>query len=68
MSNEIRQTNCVLQEDPLSLLLFNIATSAAIKAIQRHNGNTKIYAYADDMVMASTSIQDLQHSFNDLIQ
>jgi hypothetical protein len=40
-------------------------TSDAIKEIQRHDGNTKIYAYTDDMVTASTLIQDLQHSFND---
>jgi hypothetical protein len=64
--NEIRQTNGVLQGDPLSPLLFNIATSDAIKAIESDSRRTKIYAYADDMVMVSTSIRELQESFDDL--
>jgi hypothetical protein len=34
-----------------------------IKAIQRPNKETKIYAYADDM-MVSRLIQDLQDSIN----
>jgi hypothetical protein len=40
-------------------------TFDAIKEIQRHNGNAKIYAYTDDMLTPSALIQDLHHSFND---
>jgi hypothetical protein len=36
--------------------------------MQRHNRNIKICAYVDNTVIGSTSIQDLHHSFNDLIQ
>jgi hypothetical protein len=68
MSNEIKQTNGVLQGSPLIPLLFNIATINAISAIQSDNRKTKIYAYADDTVMVSTSVQELQESFSDLVQ
>jgi hypothetical protein len=56
------------QGDPLSPLLFNIATSDAIKAIESDSRRTKIYAYADDMVIVSTSIRELQESFDDLAE
>jgi hypothetical protein len=36
-------------------------TTDAITGIQRNNGNTRSYAYADDMTAPSTSVQHLQH-------
>lgn len=63
-SQPLEQTNGVLQGDPLSLLLFNIATSDVYKDIEADN--VKIYAYADDMVILSTDIEDLQTAFNQL--
>jgi hypothetical protein len=35
------------------------------KGTPRDNRKTKIYAYADAMVMVFASIQELQESFND---
>jgi effector-binding domain-containing protein len=49
-------------------LLFNIATNNVIKTTRTNNRRIKIYAYADDMVMVSALIQELQKSFNDLVQ
>jgi hypothetical protein len=53
----MREINGVLQGDPLSPC-FNNATSDAFKAIGRHSRNGKMCAY-EDMVIASTSIEDL---------
>ncbi|KAJ4437583.1 hypothetical protein ANN_17728 [Periplaneta americana] len=63
-SQPLEQTNGVLQGDPLSQLLFNIATSDVYKDIEADN--VKIYTYADDMVILSTDIEDLQTTFNHL--
>jgi hypothetical protein len=56
------QTIGVLQGEPLSPLLFHIATSDIIKAIET---NVKFYAYAD-MVLVSPDIENLQKAFNHL--
>jgi hypothetical protein len=40
-----------------------MTTADAVEAIQKSR-NTKLYAYADDMVMASTWLQELEVSFN----
>jgi hypothetical protein len=37
-------------------------------AIQSDRRSTKIYAYADDKVMVSASIQEFQELFNDFVQ
>jgi hypothetical protein len=43
-------------------------TFYVIEGIPRNNRKTKIYAYADAMVMVFVSIQELQESFNGLVQ
>ncbi|KAJ4437610.1 hypothetical protein ANN_17755 [Periplaneta americana] len=63
-SQPLEQPNGVLQGDPLSPLLFNIATSDVYKDIEADN--VKIYAYAVDMVILSTDIENLQTAFNHL--
>ena len=63
-SNPIVQTNGILQRDPLSPLLFNIATADVIKITATEN--TEVYLYADDMALTSTKADDLQSSLNNL--
>jgi retron-type reverse transcriptase len=65
-SKDIIQTNGVLQGDPLSPLLFNVATSDIAKTLQLRPHQTVIYMYADDMVIGSTNKTDLQNALNDL--
>lgn len=64
-SQPIKQTVGVLQGDPLSPLLFIMATADAVKEISE---DTKLYAYADDMVIISTSQENLQTSFQRLVE
>lgn len=64
-SEMIEQTNGVLQGDPLSPLLFIIATAAIPAEIATEN--VKIYTYADDMVIVSQEIQQAQEAFNKLV-
>lgn len=67
-SKDIVQTNGVLQGDPLSPLLFNIATSKLIEEIKDKDDDAiKVYMYADDTVLASTDFQKLQEAFIKLI-
>ena len=66
ISNPIDQTTGVLQGDPLSPLLFNIATHDIMQAIQTKE--VKAYIYADDMALVSTSINSLQTAFNRLVE
>jgi hypothetical protein len=58
-SQPLQQTNGVLQGDPLSPLLFIIATADITKGIQCEK-NVKFYAYADDMVLVANSVEGLQ--------
>lgn len=64
-SEPLEQTNGVLQGDPLSPLLFNIATQDVVKTIQTED--VHFYAYADDMALASENIHNLQLAFDRLI-
>jgi hypothetical protein len=57
ISREITQNNGVLQGDPLSPLLFNIATTDAAQV--KGQEKDKII-HTDDMVLVSKSKQDLQ--------
>ena len=61
-SKTITQTNGVLQGDPLSPLLFNIATYDVVKMIRQETEDVKIYIYADDMVIGSNSRTNLQRA------
>lgn len=60
LSTNITQTNGVLQGDPLSPLLFNIATHDVVKSIREESTDVKIYIYADDMVLGSHDRSELQ--------
>ena len=63
-SESIEQTNGVLQGDPLSPLLFNIATADIVQAIS--HDSVSLYCYADDMAIVSTSRDALQISMDKL--
>ena len=52
-TSKIRQTNGVLQGDPISPILFNIAT-ADVTDILRNTKHTKLIKYADDMMLGRT--------------
>ena len=62
MSADITQTNGVLQGDPLSPLLFNIATHDVVQSIREQAPNIKMYIYADDMVLGSHDRVELQEA------
>ena len=63
-SQEITQTNGVMQGDPISPLLFNVMTA---DIGDKMKGSTLIM-YADDMVLGSTNIEHLQEDINTLQQ
>lgn len=63
-SDPIEQTNGVLQGDPISPLLFIIATAEITRVIDIED--VKVYAYADDMAFLSHSIDKLQNAFDKL--
>ena len=65
-SKPITQTNGVLQGDPLSPLLFNIATHDVVQVISQDTEHLKIYIYADDMVIGSRSLHEVQKAINQL--
>ena len=66
VSNPIAQTTGVLQGDPLSPLLFNVATYDVVQAIKTED--VRIYIYADDMTLTSTLRDALQTAFDRLVQ
>ena len=63
-SNLIQQTVGVLQGDPLSPLLFILATADIVKVIP---DNVNLLMYADDMALTSTSETGLQKAFDQLV-
>ena len=65
-SKLIPQTNGVLQGDPISPLLFNIATYDVVREISQGTEDVEIYLYADDMVIGSRSLQEAQKTINQL--
>lgn len=64
-TDPVEQTNGVLQGDPLSPLLFIIATAEVPREIATEN--VQIYAYADDMAIISQNLDNAQTAFNKLI-
>ena len=64
-SNPIKQSNGVLQGDPLSPLLFNIAISD-ITEIIRETPSVKMYLYADDIIIGSNNKVELQTAMDRL--
>lgn len=66
MSKEIIQTNGVLQGDPLSPLLFNIATYDVVQRLRQEAETVRIYIYADDMVIGTHSRTELQRAIDAL--
>ncbi|PNF13826.1 hypothetical protein B7P43_G12433 [Cryptotermes secundus] len=60
-SEEITQTNGVLQGDPLSPLLFNITTADLAKTMEKHTG-VQLIMYADDMTIGGKNIEELQEA------
>ncbi|KAJ4431484.1 hypothetical protein ANN_20082 [Periplaneta americana] len=59
-SDEVIQTNGVMQGDPISPLLFNIMTADIGKAME---GSTLIM-YADDMAIGSANKEAIQHGID----
>lgn len=66
ISEPIAQSRGVLQGDPMSPHLYNVATMDVIKATETEG--VKTYMYADDMVMISRSIDSLQMAINRLVE
>ena len=64
-SKPIKQNIGVLQGDPLSPLLFILATADATKSVTSED--VKSYIYADDMVIVSSSQEKLQNAYNNLV-
>lgn len=65
-SRKITQTNGVLQGDPLSPLLFNIATADLPQVIG--DQRAQIIMYADDMALGAQNIGVLQQAFNSITE
>lgn len=64
LSRDVRQTNGVMQGDPISPLLFNITTAELRDRLK----GAKLIMYADDMVLGSTSKDALQEVLHNLEQ
>jgi hypothetical protein len=67
-TKEITQTNGVLQGDPISPILFKIATTDVITTIRERSKDAVIYMYADDMVLRSPNKEELQRIFLALVE
>lgn len=65
LSEKVRQTNGVLQGDPMSPLLFNILTADIMNTIQDYP-TVKLIMYADDMALGSQCKSDLQAALQNL--
>lgn len=59
-SEPILQTNGVLQGDPMSPLLFNLAAADMLKIVDEARTEVSTYAYADDLVVGTTHLENLQ--------
>ena len=64
ISEPIIQTNGVLQGDPLSPLLFILATEEIMEITQKED--VTAYAYADDIVIGSKSLKKLQNTIDEV--
>ena len=65
--NEFIQINEVLHDDPVSPLLYNIATSDIAEEIKRESKATLyIYTYTDDIALTSTDKTDLKNAMDTL--
>ena len=62
-SGRISQKAGVLQGDPLSPLLFSIATADVTQILE---GAANMYIYADDMALTAQSCETLQDNFHRL--
>ena len=65
-SEKVKQTNGVLQGDPLSPLLFSIATADIPRAIESLQDTVTLIMYADDMALGSHSKDELQTALSKL--
>ena len=61
ISDPIMQSNGVLQGDPMSPMLYILATEEVLRITEKEEG-VHIYAYADDIVVGSTDIHKLQET------
>ncbi|KAJ4427799.1 hypothetical protein ANN_25452 [Periplaneta americana] len=64
ISEGITQTGGILQGDPLSPLLFNVATADVTRVCPP---TTSLFIYADDMALGSTKKEDVQETFNRIV-
>jgi hypothetical protein len=68
ISQDIRQTNRVLQDDLISPFLFIITTMDVIQVMQEEYRLTKLYMYIEDMTVVSEHRQDVQNVSNNINQ
>lgn len=64
LSDLIRQTNGILQGDPFSPLLYNLAASDMIQEAKGDDTEVSILAYADDIAIVASDIKPLQATVN----
>jgi Reverse transcriptase (RNA-dependent DNA polymerase). len=54
----------VLQDDPLSPLLFNVLIQDVSAKIKEGAKDLNLYTYADDMAIAADNISDMQEGMD----